>query len=280
MTPFDIIIVCDNNRATLPPLPSHHPPPMPICKCSRCIKSTYLENNVERQGQMQPSREYKLHMAQDKIREAATSRAQETVANTILLQTLQLDPTNPTARLPVRPSDLSNEDSSAQPSQAPKEVKPVSPQRVVHSAVLSNPLQDKHAIRERFALVARLDSRRSLKCQTLPAEPRLIFKTAPTSFTDPPGDLDGTRGDNLVFDSYYNWLRTEIWAVGELGPVGDNDADGRFIGEVKKLREELERLATLKARAWRQLMYQTLCAGDAEARDVPVVNAGTYDRIA
>ena len=133
------------------------------------------------------------------------------------------------------------------------------------------------AIRERFLLVANLNSARDVLVRALTDSPNLIFKAPPTSASDPLSELDGSKGDNVPFSQYRSWLEDAVWKHGDLPPVGHVDADHRYVAEIRKLRSELERLAMLEAVAWNRLVHESLYRVnlDPSRPEVQVVNGGT-----
>ena len=141
--------------------------------------------------------------------------------------------------------------------------------------------QNPAVIRERIALVARLNSERDIRSATVPAHPNLVFKSPPTSPSDDPSELESSKGDNLAFRAYRDWLREALWAHGDLRAIGDCDADNRYVAEVGKLRSELQRLTMTEAVAWKQLVYEHHYAVnlDPTHREPTVMGGGKFSVI-
>lgn len=98
--------VCHSSMRSLPSPLSSALLSMPICRCSVCILLKYSDRRGELQpGQIKTSREYKEHVARDKMRETAAAHARSKAESAILLETLEADGSNPSARIPVRHSD-------------------------------------------------------------------------------------------------------------------------------------------------------------------------------
>ncbi len=132
------------------------------------------------------------------------------------------------------------------------------------SSLETRDFQDPHAVGERVALVARLNSARVLRSRTVPDQPKLVFKELPAADSDPPGELDRSKGDGTAYSAYQDWLNQVLWKHGDLPPLGDKDADGRYTAEVRCLRTELARLAAVKTKAWSRLINEQLFNYDAD----------------
>ncbi|OJT15521.1 hypothetical protein TRAPUB_7214 [Trametes pubescens] len=269
---------------------------MQLCKCSKCIQKQYIDDyNVTHQGVPLDAKRIKQHALDDKFREAAEKarqKAQADVANDIVLATLGAPSRPDQQSLPVRPKSrrppvkdevdegqseddevgtssgggsgsLQNPDTREDPGKAGKSTSMSNEERAI-------------AVKERFSRISLLQSQLALRSRYVTRYTRLVFKHT-ASYSETPGELDGSDGDNTAFTAHRDWVHSTLVENTGLPLVGDRDADSRYIAILQGLEKEKDRLRDLERDAWEKWIWTRFLPKDTGASEpcIAMVPAST-----
>lgn len=112
--------------------------------------------------------------------------------------------------------------------------------------------------------ISLLQSQLALRARYVTRYTRLVFKPS-TSYSETPGELDGSDGDNTAFTAHRDWIHSTLTKNTGLPLVGDRDVDSRYIAILEALEKEKKRLQDLERDAWEKWMWTRFLPKDADA---------------